>query len=109
MPVLAGTAACAVGAFVLAGWFFDIRFFRQPIASASGMEANAALGFILCGASLLLRATRPFGGAATMLALLVAMVGGITASQELFGWSAGIDRLIAAEPSSAGAHPGRMS
>ena len=59
VPVLAGTAACAIGALVLAGWFFDIRVFKQPVTSASPMMPNAALGFVLCGAALLVRARRP--------------------------------------------------
>jgi signal transduction histidine kinase/CheY-like chemotaxis protein len=108
VPVLAGTAACAVGVLVLAAWFFDIAFFKQPIVSASAMTANTALLFILCGASLLVRA-REKNGISTALALVVAVTGAVTLSQDVFGWDAGIDRLLFAEPPSGGEHPGRMS
>jgi hypothetical protein len=107
--VLAGTAACGVGLLVLAGWFFDIRFFTQPIVSASSMKANAALGFILCGASLLLRSRRPSSAAATVLALVVAVIGAVSFSQDAFAWNAGVDQLLVADPSTAALHPGRMS
>jgi len=109
MPVLAGTAACAVGLLVLAGWFFDIRVFKQPVTSASPMMANAALGLVLCGAALLFRSRRPSNAAATVLALVAALIGAVSFSQDVFGWNAGIDRLLVADPATAGSHPGRMS
>ena len=112
VPVLAGTAACALGALVLVGWIFDVRVFRQPIVSASSMVANAALAFILCGASMLLRA-RPAGdrsaSAATVLALAAAVIGAVSFSEEAFSWNAGIDQLLVADRFRAGLHPGRMS
>jgi signal transduction histidine kinase/ActR/RegA family two-component response regulator len=125
IPVLAGTAACAVGVLVLVGWFSDVRILRQPLISASAMMANAALGFILCGASLLLRARqlslrstgemsarflpRPLAITAAVLALLAAVIGAVSFSQDLFGWDAGIDGLLVPRPPAVGPHPGRMS
>ncbi len=109
MPVLAGTAACAVGVLVLSGWFFDIRFFRQPVVSAAAMMANAALAFTLCGAALLLRVKRQGSRTATSLAVMVAIVGGATFAEYMFGWNPGIDRWLVANPPEIGLHPGRMS
>ena len=109
MPVVAGTAACMVGALVLAGWLFDITSFRQPVVSAAPMMANAALAFVLSGAALLMRARRPSSRAATALGVIVAVVGAATFAEYVFGWNAGIDRWLIANPPETGLHPGRMS
>ena len=109
VPILAGTAACIVGALVLMDWFVDFRFFRQPVPSAASMMANTSLSLILCGAGLLLRLRRPASGAATVLAAMVAIIGAATLAQYVFGWDLGIDRWLIADPPPDLLHPGRMS
>jgi signal transduction histidine kinase/ActR/RegA family two-component response regulator len=95
---------------VLVGWFFDIRVLRQPALTAASMKANAALAFILCGISLLLRSKRLLGGVSIALAALVFGLATVTRAEDLFGWDAGIDQLMLADIASASlSPPGRMS
>ncbi len=91
---LAGSAAIFGGVIVLLGWMFDIPSFKQPIPTAVSMKANTALGLVLAGLCLRLRVAGTHPYAAVVLGVFVVLLGAITLSQDLFGYSAGIDELL---------------
>ncbi|HEY5995501.1 MAG TPA: hypothetical protein VIU29_00700, partial [Candidatus Deferrimicrobiaceae bacterium] len=114
---LADAAACLValaGCAILAGWLFDVPALKFAPKGTIVQKANAAAGFILCGASLWL--TGRAGGrrrlpVAEMLAGLAAVIGALTLCEYLFGWDLGIDQLLAREAPGAfkTSSPGRMA
>src|SRR5215208_7137938 len=76
----AAAAACAIGALALASWPLDLPWLRSG-GHAIQVQPNAALGILLAGAALLLRA---FGGRAGRwvgvgCAAVTAALGGLTA------------------------------
>jgi signal transduction histidine kinase len=110
---IASVAVMLVGALALAGWFFDSDLLKGVHAGIT-MKANAALAFLLSGASLWLLAGRPYGSwysrAGQALALAAGAIGIATLSQHLVGWNLGIDQLLFVEAPGAVAttSPGRM-
>jgi PAS domain S-box-containing protein len=100
----------AVGIVVLAGWSLG-----QPALTSLGyditVKANTAVCFVLLGAALWRRATRPVPDPlSTLLAGLAAAVGGLTVLEHVTGMDPGIDQLLFTEPpgAAATAAPGRM-
>jgi signal transduction histidine kinase len=110
---LAGTAAIALGALVLVGWQLDVPQLKGAGGSIT-MKPNAALLFVLVGASILsLRAPsgRPYNRRLGMaLGAIVAIIAALTLSQHVVGWNLGIDNLLFVERAGAAAttSPGRM-
>jgi len=93
------------GCAVLVGWGFNITFLRSIVAGLPAMVPNTALGLILAGFSLaLLSHEHPSTLRLTIglvLAISVSLLGGLTLSQHVFGWDAGIDRILFREQLSA--------
>ncbi len=110
-------AACfavAAGCVILAGWLLNIPALKFAPKGTIVPKANAAAGFILCGASLWLTgrdAGRRRLPVAETLAALAALLGALTLSEHLFGWDLGIDQLLAREDPGAvkTMSPGRMA
>jgi signal transduction histidine kinase len=102
-----GLLSVTIGVFVLCGWIWDVDSFKT-IYGPITMKTNAAIGFVLCGASLLTLRSLPL--LAMACASLAAVIGAVTLSEHLVGWDAGIDQLLFAEtPGAAGtASPNRM-
>ena len=50
---LAGTAVVTVGTIVLMGWIFDISVLKSILPDLPNMKANAAVGMILLGSSII--------------------------------------------------------
>jgi PAS domain S-box-containing protein len=98
------------GVSVLAAWLFDIRWLRQPIPTAASMKPNTAVGIAGAGLALWLLAQSRHPRLAAGLGAVVALVALVTLSQDVFGWSAGIDELLFADvyPTVTVA-PGRMA
>jgi diguanylate cyclase (GGDEF)-like protein/PAS domain S-box-containing protein len=94
-----GLTVSALGALVLAGWVLDIASLRHALPFSVPMRANAALGFVLCGAALATLSLPAPGFAARAFAAgaggLAALIGALTLSQEIGGWDLGIDHLVA--------------
>ncbi len=114
----ASAAVILAGGLVLAGWRFDVAALKSILPGLATMKANTALAFVLSGVSLLLLGTEQTGPArrvarrfALACAVVVALLGLFTLSQDLFGWELGIDQLLFED--SAGSvgtsRPGRMS
>ena len=104
-----------VGSIVLMGWMLDIPTLKSISPSLVSMKANTAIAFLLAGLALLFlnnerTAKWPFSVAQTC-AVVVALLGGVSLSQYLFGVNLGIDQLFFAEPvgSVGTSHPGRMA
>ncbi len=90
--------AIAVGTAVLVGWFFDVPLLKNPVPGFVTMKANTALTFVLAGGSMLLlsplTASRAQARAGQALALIVALIGGLTLGEYILGWQLGIDELL---------------
>lgn len=102
-----------LGLLVLTGWLFELASLKSIYGEIT-MKANAALAFSLSGASLAAlqlshenTLARRLGQS---LAILSALIGGLTLSQHIVGWDLGIDQLLFTEPPGAlaTASPGRM-
>jgi PAS domain S-box-containing protein len=109
---MASLFAVLVGALVLFGWVFDVNELKSVYGGIT-MKANAALSFLLAGASLWATDAndrRFFMRSGQVCAALVAFIGALTLSQHLTGWNLGIDQLLFTEPEGALAttSPGRM-
>lgn len=109
----AGVFSALVGALVLAGWLFDVPTFKSVYAGIT-MKANAALSFLLTGASLWLTGVDERGGvwrrAGQACAAAAGLLGLLTLSEHLTGLDLRIDQLLFTEPAGelATASPGRM-
>ena len=53
-----GLAVTVLGALVLAGWIFDVALLKSVQAGWATMKPNAALGFLMAGAALLMAERR---------------------------------------------------
>lgn len=118
--------AVLVGCLVLLGWLFDSPTLKSILPGMVTMKPNTALAFVLSGLLLwfLPAPPAPAPGQAAHAALvlrqrrlvqagagLVALLGVLTLSEDLFGWDLGIDTLLFGEPPGAPgtSAPGRMS
>jgi len=105
----------ALGLIVLFGWSLDIDILKRLLPGLVSMKANTAIAFILSGIALYLHTLRQLPPTALIIrclcASLVLLLGLVTLSEYFFGWNAGIDQLLFAEPAGAilTSHPGRMS
>lgn len=109
---LCSVLAMAIGIIVLVGWHFDLKALKDMQAGMT-MKANAAVCLLLGGLSLwLLQGTQAgrMHRLGQVLAGVVALVGGLTFGEHLFGWNLGIDQALYQEPPGeiGTASPGRM-
>jgi PAS domain S-box-containing protein len=113
--VTSGTLAALVSATavsVMAGWWLDIPALKSVFPGFVTMKPNAALGFLLLGAALLLyRQRTPSERSTKALRILLgttAAIAVLTMFQHLTGLSLGIDQLLARDLNDTAA-AGRMS
>src|SRR5438105_346519 len=97
----------AAGALVLAGWALDVTVLKSISAGFVSMKPNAALAFVLAGASLNILSAGPANRRLRFVALassfVVSVIGLLTLSEYLYGWNLNIDRLLFSEaPSQIG-------
>jgi signal transduction histidine kinase/HPt (histidine-containing phosphotransfer) domain-containing protein/ActR/RegA family two-component response regulator len=98
--VMAGWAAAVVGlvaATVIIGWGSGIPALKSVLPNAVEMKVNTAVALLLASASLFLRNARPGRAsrfAATLLAIVVALIGAVTLLEYVYDWHAGIDELL---------------
>lgn len=106
---LSGAFAAAIGLLVACGWLLDIAALRSLIPGFPEMKFNAALCFMLCGASLASLASRPSLAVwGRVCASLVVLVGGLTMGEYLVGHGLGIDQLVIDDRSMDSPYPGRI-
>lgn len=91
-----------IGVLVLIGWAFDIAILKSPGPNFSTIKSNAALCFILIGASLWLQQTKRVNKRnqriAQILAVIVVLIGFLTLIEHLFNLNLGIDQIFFSEP-----------
>ena len=94
----AGTFAAGVGALALAGWTLDIDVLKGA-GGAITMKPNTALGLVACGLSLrtYVSSRQALRWLSPVLALFAGLVGILTLSQHVTGWTLGIDELLFVE------------
>ena len=107
---LAIASSIILGAIVLIGWEVDSVAITQIRPIFPSMKFNAALCFLLSGVSLALLQLGK-NTASRVVAALVASLGALTLSQDIFSFNAGIDLAFHAGSlaTSGGVHPGRMA
>jgi protein-histidine pros-kinase len=110
--VLAGVVGATAATVLVVGWGLGVARVTILGVGLAPMKANAALCFLLEAGALWLCAHpgAPIARrrVAAVLAAAAVAIAAVTVSQDVFGWSIGIDDLVAADPSSILA-PGRMS
>ncbi|MGB5940947.1 MAG: GGDEF domain-containing protein [Rhodanobacter sp.] len=102
---------CAVALVVLAGWWWDRPLLTTVWPGQAAMTANAAIGFVLSGSSLLLSQHYPPGrpNFSRGLSLAVLAIGAVTLAEYWWATDLGIDYLIGGPPAhGSGRWPGRM-
>lgn len=113
-----GMVVIAVALAVVAGWILDTEALRRIAAGLPTMKPNTALCFALAGAVLVLGGQSPGSrttalaagpAPAMVLASISIVIAGLTLSEYLFDWNAGVDQLLLPVPTTDAAPPGRMS
>ena len=107
---IAAIMAIAVAVTVLFGWLIDSPALSAFWPGAVAMKTNAAIGVVLTGTAVLLKAdnTRRLRFlVGDVLGLTCAVIGLITLAEYVTGWHPGIDELLFTESGSA--HPNRMA
>jgi len=103
----------AVGAFVLAGWLFEVRALMQVVPGAIAMVPNTAVSFLLVGLSLWLQAGRKADSSLKVSRVAAAATGllGLTElAQYVSRTDFGIDELLFRDPTGlTSVFPGRMA
>ena len=115
LPSALGGGAALVGGVVLLGWALQLSVLKGVLPGFPLMVPNTALGFVLAGLSLGLLSEESAGTlrrrAGQALALAVALIGGLTFGESVFGWRLEIDHLLFRQSTLAlgGPVPGRPS
>ena len=111
----AGAVAVLVGSTVFLAWVFDLALLKSVLPGGVTMKANAAISFVLVGASLILQSEpspTPRGRwIGRVCALLAVAVGGLTLAEYALGVDVGIDQLLFRAPAGelGTSGPGRMA
>jgi hypothetical protein len=104
-----GCFAIAIGVMVIIGWYAHSSVIIQVFPGLPGMKYNTALGFVLCGAALLLLTTHR-GDIASLLGGGVTFLAFLTLTEYLISQNFGIDQLfVKTNVDAATEFPGRMS
>jgi hypothetical protein len=102
-----------VGAAVTIGWIRDFVVVKSVFPGLVNMKVNTALGFGAAGVALWsVQSSAPVRfPLARVLAVVVALLGGLTLAQYVFGIDLGIDQLIVRDvfQGPPDLHPGRMA
>ena len=110
---LCAAAAIAIGLAVIAGWVFGVPFLMQVLPGQVAMVPNTAVGLLLAGLALWLRAG-PGGRTAVLAcraaAALAGLLGLLNLVEYVSGSSLGIDELLFRDPAGlTSVFPGRMA
>jgi len=109
----AATITILLGLASVVGWVLGIQPLTSIIPGSPEMKLNTAVGFVLCGASLLILADRPstkLQCTAQIASAGVFLLGLATIAEYYLGRSFGIDELLGKDPAGAfNVFRGRMS
>jgi two-component system cell cycle sensor histidine kinase/response regulator CckA len=114
-PSVLAMLVIAIACVVLSGWFLHSEAIKRIGPKMASMKPNTAFCFLLAGAALWLRASRPrderAARVAQILAATIFLVGVLTISETATGLNLGIDELLFRDTpgSAAPLSPGRMS
>src|ERR1019366_3855067 len=109
LPTIGALVAVVVGAIVLVGWWLGIDVLKSIVPGHLTMKVNTAIGFILLGGGMLLRAR---GSRAAILPISVVLaLSAVVGSQYLLGRDLGVDQWLFRElPGQLGTvQPNRMA
>ena len=103
-----------IGSVVMAGWLFDVDVLKSVVPGRVSMKFNTALGLSLAALAVLgsrSERSRAWRVVATMCAVTIMLLGGVTLLEYVAGWTLGLDNFLVSEPAGATGttHPGRMS
>lgn len=93
VPRTAAGVTAVTGLFIIISWYAHWRGFLQLIPDTAPMQYNTALCCVLLGAGLWLLTT-PGRSGAGWLGGIAGLIGGLTLTEYLTGWSLGIDQLL---------------
>ena len=107
-----GLVTLVIGAVALIGWFTGQSQLASIAPGLPPVKTNAALGYLLLGAALLLRTgprDRRRAVLGTILAIVAGCIGLATLAEYVTRADLGIDQLIVVDASGVGSYPGRMT
>ena len=108
-PILAA-AVVLIGGLILMGWALDVEFLKGGFPGLQPAKVNAALAFILCGASLWFSNSRRCVFLAPWLAMAAILLSLLTLGEHVLGWNLWLDQILISDYSMpASSHPGRMA
>jgi signal transduction histidine kinase/DNA-binding response OmpR family regulator len=109
LSIVTGVATVALGALVIVGWHVGNQTLVQVLPTFVPMQYNTALGFVLCGAGLLLLISRR-DRLSTVVAALASLIGILTLVEYIAQINLGIDELLMKHDITVKtSHPGRMA
>ena len=91
---LCALVVCAVGALVLASWYFDLSAFDPLFPDLHSMAPNAGAGVFAAGLGLLCLTYRSLRPIAWLIGFALVLFGTATVAQDLFRFDLGIDRVL---------------
>jgi PAS domain S-box-containing protein len=93
-----GLLVACMGVVVLLGWFFDNNALKSVFPGLVAMKPNTAVGLLLGGTALVLlakaRTSQATRRIVALMAVLLVVLGVLTLGEYVFGWNAGIDKLL---------------
>lgn len=111
-PALMGIFLIALGTVTMVGWYAHIPSLITTLPNEISMWFNDALGFTLAGLGLFIPEIIPRYKSIIRLVIGIVLVtlGGVSLSQDLFNYSAGIDQFfVSAWLNQNALHPGRIA
>src|ERR1700748_3403246 len=99
---IAGAFIVLIALDVMLGWVFNVDVMRRVVPGVAAMKFNTAFCFFLLGSAFLLlfycdrfvHRAFCYGFSLFVIAFIL-----LSLSQDVFGWSAGIDELVVKDPS----------
>ena len=91
---LCALVVCAVGALVIASWYFDLSAFDPLFPNLHSMAPNAGAGVFAAGLGLLCLTYRSLRPIAWLIGFALVLFGTATVAQDLFRFDLGIDRVL---------------